>query len=101
MIFVTVGTPQRSDGSIELSMIKDAVRAIGKILIRNKKEPIIFIKSTVTPGTMKETVLPILEKESGKKAGKDFGLISNPEFLQESTAIRDTKFPHVSSSWRI
>ena len=95
MIFVTVGTPQRSDGSIELSMIKDAVRAIGKILIRNKKEPIIFIKSTVTPGTMKETVLPILEKESGKKAGKDFGLISNPEFLQESTAIRDTKFPHV------
>jgi len=44
---------------------------------------------------MKKIILPILEKKSNKKAGKDFGLISNPEFLQESSAIRDTKFPHV------
>jgi len=95
MVFVTVGTPQRSNGSIELSMIKNAVKTIGKVLITNKKNPIIFIKSTVTPGTMQNIILPILEKESGKKAGKDFGLISNPEFLQESTAIKDTKFPHV------
>ncbi|MBC8251469.1 MAG: UDP-glucose/GDP-mannose dehydrogenase family protein, partial [Candidatus Nitrosopelagicus sp.] len=74
--------------------IKNAVKTIGKILEINKKNPIIFIKSTVTPGTMQNIILPILEKESGKKAGKDFGLISNPEFLQESTAIKDTKFPH-------
>ena len=95
IIFVTVGTPQRANGSIELSMIKSAVKSIGKVLKNDTKNPIIFIKSTVTPGTMQKTVLPILEKESCKKAGKDFGLISNPEFLQESTAIRDTKFPHV------
>ena len=95
MIFVTVGTPQRSNGSIELSMIKNVVKSIGKILKNDTRNPIIFIKSTVTPGTMQKIVLPILEKESGKKAGKDFGLISNPEFLQESTAIKDTKFPHV------
>tara|TARA_B100000029_G_scaffold341027_1_gene333301 strand:+ start:867 stop:2177 length:1311 start_codon:yes stop_codon:yes gene_type:complete len=95
MIFVTVGTPQKTDGSIELSMIKNAVKNIGKVLRTNKKNPIIFIKSTVTPGTMQKIVLPILEKESRKKAGKNFGLISNPEFLQESTAIKDTKFPHV------
>ena len=95
IIFVTVGTPQKTDGSIELSMIKSAVKTIGKILKNEKKNPIILIKSTVTPGTMQEIVLPILEKESKKKAGRDFGLISNPEFLQESTAIKDTKFPHV------
>ena len=95
MIFVTVGTPQRANGSIELSMIKNAIKAIGRVLKNDTKNPIIFIKSTVTPGTMQENILPILEKESGKKAGKHFGLISNPEFLQESTAIRDTKFPHV------
>ena len=53
-----------------------------------------MIKSTVIPGTMKNTILPILEKKSKKKAGKDFGLISNPEFLQETTSIRDTRFPH-------
>jgi UDPglucose 6-dehydrogenase len=95
MIFVTVGTPQRANGSIELSMIKNAIKGIGRVLKNDTKNPIIFIKSTVTPGTMQENILPILEKESGKKAGKHFGLISNPEFLQESTAIRDTKFPHV------
>ena len=46
-----------------------------------------IIKSTVVPGTMKNVILPILEKGSRKKAGKEFGLISNPEFLQESSAI--------------
>ncbi len=94
-LFVTVGTPQNTNGSIDLSIIKKAISTIGESLKKNKKKPIIFVKSTVTPGTMKKIILPILEKKSNKKAGKDFGLISNPEFLQESSAIRDTKFPHV------
>ena len=94
-IFVTVGTPQNANGSINLSIIKKAVSKIGENLQGSRKKPIIFVKSTVIPGTMKKDVLPILERKSNKKAGKDFGLISNPEFLQESTAIRDTKFPHV------
>ena len=93
-IFVTVGTPQNANGSINLSIIKKAISKIGENLEKNKKKPIILVKSTVIPGTMKKNILPILEKKSKKKAGKDFGLISNPEFLQESTAIRDTKFPH-------
>ena len=94
-LFVTVGTPQNTNGSIDLSIIKKAISTIGESLKKNKKKPIIFVKSTVTPGTMKKIILPILEKKSNKKAGKDFGLISNPEFLQESNAIKDTKFPHV------
>lgn len=94
-LFVTVGTPQNTNGSIDLSIIKKAISTIGESLKKNKKKPIIFVKSTITPGTMKKIILPILEKKSNKKAGKDFGLISNPEFLQESSAIKDTKFPHV------
>ena len=93
-IFVTVGTPQNTNGSIDLSIIKKAISSIGQNISQSKKKPIIFIKSTVIPGTIKKIILPILEKKSNKKAGKDFGLISNPEFLQESTAIRDTEFPH-------
>ena len=93
-IFVTVGTPQSEDGTIDLSMIKKSITTIGKALHKNNKNPIILIKSTVVPGTIKNTILPILEKKSNKKEGKDFGLISNPEFLQESSAIKDTKFPH-------
>jgi UDPglucose 6-dehydrogenase len=93
-LFVTVGTPQNANGSIDLSIIKKAVSTIGENLLKNKKKPIILIKSTIIPGTMERVILPILEKKSNKKAGKDFGLISNPEFLQESSAIRDTEFPH-------
>ena len=94
-IFVTVGTPQKKNGEIDLSFMKTAVRSLGKIILKNKKKSIILIKSTVIPGTMKDVILPILEKNSKKKAGRDFGLISNPEFLQESKAIHDTIKPHV------
>jgi UDPglucose 6-dehydrogenase len=94
MIFVTVGTPQKSNGAIELSMIKKATTTIGQIIKKSKKNPIIFIKSTVVPGTAQNVILPILEKKSGKKANRGFGIISNPEFLQESNAIRATKYPH-------
>ena len=93
-IFVTVGTPQKKNGEIDLSFIKTVVRSVGKLISKNKKKPIILIKSTVIPGTTKSVILPILEKNSRKKAGKDFGLISNPEFLQEGRAIHDTIKPH-------
>ena len=94
-IFVTVGTPQKKNGEIDLSFIKSVVNSVGKLISKNKKKPIILIKSTVVPGTMKNVILPILERNSKKKAGKDFGLISNPEFLQEGKAIHDTIKPHV------
>ena len=94
LIFVTVGTPQNKTGAIDLSIIKKAMKSLGKSIRKTKKQHIILVKSTVVPGTMKDVILPILENNSKKKAGKDFGLISNPEFLQESTAIRDTEFPH-------
>ena len=68
MIFVTVGTPQKSNGAIELSMIKAAITSIGRIIAKSKNNPIILIKSTVTPGTIQNIILPILEKRSGKKA---------------------------------
>ena len=95
LIFIAVGTPQREDGSIDLTMIKTVVREIGKNLAKTKNVPTIIIKSTVVPETTTKVVLPILEKESRKKVGKDFGLITNPEFLRETNAINDTINPHV------
>ena len=93
-IFITVGTPQKKNGEIDLSFIKTVTSSVGKVISKTKKKPIVLIKSTVIPGTMKNVVLQILERNSKKKAGKDFGLISNPEFLQESRAIQDTIKPH-------
>ena len=95
LIFIAVGTPQRKDGSIDLTMIKKVVKEIGKNLAKTKNVPIIIIKSTVVPETTIKIILPILEKESRKKVGKDFGLITNPEFLRETNAVKDTINPHV------
>ena len=69
-----------------------------KIYIGNKKKPIILVKSTVVPGTMKKSILPILEKKSNKKAGKDFGLISNPEFSTRKYCNKRHKISSCSSS---
>ena len=95
LIFVTVGTPQQKSGSIDLNMIKDVSRKIGKILANTDNASTVIIKSTVVPGTTTNVVLPILEKQSKKKAGRDFGVITNPEFLRETNAIQDTIHPHV------
>ena len=95
LIFIAVGTPQREDGSIDLTVIKTVVKEIGKNLAKTKNIPTIVVKSTVVPETTIKVILPILEKESRKKVGKGFGLITNPEFLSESNAINDTINPHV------
>ena len=95
IIFITVGTPQQSNGSIDLSMVKSVIAEIGILLKNTSNKPIIIIKSTVVPGTTQNVLLPILKKKSGKTEGRDFEIITNPEFLRESMAIADTTNPHI------
>ena len=95
LIFVTVGTPQKLNGEIDLTMVKNVTNKIGKVLSKTRHKPIIIIKSTVIPGTTHGVILPILQRISGKKVGKDFGLVTNPEFLRETMAVNDTLYPHV------
>jgi UDPglucose 6-dehydrogenase len=87
--FICVGTPSTSNGDLDLSYVKDTSAEIGKRLKEKKSWHLVIVKSTVLPGTTQGCVLPLLEKYSGKKAGKDFGLAVNPEFLREGVAIKD------------
>ena len=87
--FICVGTPPQSDGSSDLSQIETVSHSIGKALGSIKRWHTIVAKSTVLPGTIESLIIPILEKESGKKAFVDFGVASNPEFLKEGTAVED------------
>ncbi|HRX34464.1 MAG TPA: UDP-glucose/GDP-mannose dehydrogenase family protein [Methanoregulaceae archaeon] len=87
--FVCVGTPSKEDGSIDLQQINDVSVTIGMSLAASEKHHTIIVKSTVLPGTTEKCVIPILERESGKKAFVDFGIASNPEFLKEGSAVDD------------
>ena len=91
--FVAVGTPSQEDGAIDLSYILTACEEIGQALKEKEAFHTVIIKSTVFPGTTKEMAGPVLERGSGKMAGKDFGLGSNPEFLREGSAVRDCLSP--------
>ncbi|MBD3388557.1 MAG: nucleotide sugar dehydrogenase [Candidatus Altiarchaeales archaeon] len=87
--FICVGTPSDDDGSINLKYVKEVSREVGKILKKKKGYHVVVVKSTIIPGSTEEHVIPALEKESGKKAGRDFGVVMNPEFLREGVAVDD------------
>jgi len=87
--FICVGTPSNTNGSLDLKFIERATFEIAEVLKDKTGPHIIAIRSTVLPGTTEMTVIPILERVSGKKAGRDFGVIVNPEFLRESSAVDD------------
>ncbi|SDK54597.1 GDP-mannose 6-dehydrogenase [Pseudomonas indica] len=88
-----VGTPSKKNGDLELNYMESVCREIGMALRDKSQRHTVVVRSTVLPGTVKNVVIPILEDCSGKKAGVDFGVAVNPEFLRESTAIKDYNFP--------
>jgi len=91
--FICVGTPSGEDGSIDLSIVRAAAGNIGEALAKKESYHVVVVKSTVVPETTEKVVLPILEEKSGKKAGKDFGVAMNPEFLREGKAVYDFMHP--------
>ena len=90
LTFNAVGTPSRTDGSIDLHFIETSSHDVGKALRIKSAYHVVVIKSTVVPGTTQDLVKPILERESKKKCGTDFGLCMSPEFLRQGSAFEDT-----------
>lgn len=93
VILLAVGTPFGGE-RIDLDQIRDAARRVGAALRDSRRDyPLVIVKSTVLPGTTDGVVRPILEEESGLRAGVDFGLGMNPEFLREGLAVSDFLTP--------
>lgn len=91
--FICVGTPSDDHGNIDLSIVKAACASLGKAIRNKEGYHVVVVKSTVVPETTEKLVLPIVEEHSGKKAGLDFGVVMNPEFLREGKAVSDFMHP--------
>jgi GDP-mannose 6-dehydrogenase len=90
---LSVGTPSRRNGSLDLAYLTRVCEEIGAALARKEAYYVVVVRSTVLPGTTHEVVIPTLEKHSGKTYGEGFGVSVNPEFLREGSALRDFRQP--------
>lgn len=86
---ICVGTPSSKNGSLDLTQMENACRDIGHGLAGKSGYHVVVVRSTVLPGTTEERLIPILEQRSGRRAGTDFGVCVNPEFLREGSSIED------------
>lgn len=87
--FICVGTPSQKNGQADLTHIEHVCREIGAAL-RTKTGPhTVVVRSTMLPGNIETVVVHNLETASGKRVGRDFHVVANPEFMREGSAIRD------------
>lgn len=93
---VCVGTPSRPNGDLDLTYILEVCEEIGPAIANKLSFHSVVFRSTMLPGSMNNTVIPALERASGKKAGQGFGIAIFPEFLRESTAVQDYFYPEVT-----
>jgi GDP-mannose 6-dehydrogenase len=90
---VCVGTPSKPNGSLDLGHVARVCEEIGAALATKDTHHTVVIRSTMLPGSIESVAQPALEKTSHKKAGKDFGVCVNPEFLREGTSVKDFYAP--------
>jgi GDP-mannose 6-dehydrogenase len=90
---VCVGTPSAANGGLNTAYLERVSEDIGRALREKRDHHVIVYRSTMVPGTCEELLMPILERASGKRAGVDFGVCVNPEYLREGTSIRDFLTP--------
>jgi len=90
---VCVGTPSAAGGGLSTRYLESVSEEIGAALACKDGWHVVVFRSTMVPGTCEKILIPVLERASGKRAGVDFGVCVNPEFLREGTSVWDFENP--------
>ena len=85
--------PLNAKGQPNLKYLEGMAAEIARGLRESENYHVVALQSAVLPGIARNTLIPLLEKYSHKKVGRDFGVAVNPLFLQETTAIADFLHP--------
>ncbi|HET6572881.1 MAG TPA: nucleotide sugar dehydrogenase [Fimbriiglobus sp.] len=93
LALVAVGTPSADDGSVSADGVERVVRSIGQAVREAGKPYQVVVRSTLLPGILEDRLRPALEDAAGRPVGADLGLCNNPEFLRESSAVKDYYHP--------
>jgi UDPglucose 6-dehydrogenase len=89
-------TPSEPDGHFSDKYLRAALKPLAKSLKRqNKKNHLFSITSTVSPGTVYKSLIPFIEKYSGKKLNRGFNICYNPVFIALGSIIDDFLKPNV------
>jgi GDP-mannose 6-dehydrogenase len=86
---ICVGTPSNATGDLSTKYLEHVTAQIGAALADTDRWHVVVYRSTMLPGTCENLLIPMLEELSGKRAGQDFGVCVNPEYLREGTSVRD------------
>ena len=90
---ILVATPSNPDGSFSNRYIKSALKSLAIAFKEKKSSHLFIISSTVMPGSINESFISIIEKYSGKKLNRDFGVCYDPDFVALGKVIYDFKNP--------
>ncbi len=90
---ICVGTPSRTDGSLDLEYVKQVAGQIGSKLSLTAPDHRVVVRSTVLPGSTRGVVMPEVERASGRRAGDGWDICTNPEFLREGVSLKDYDNP--------
>lgn len=90
---ICVGTPSQPSGELDLTYVRRVCVQIGQGIREKDARHVVVARSTMLPGTIDTVLVPELENASGKISGEDFGVVMNPEFMRESSAVRDFYAP--------
>lgn len=96
MSFICVGTPTQADGGQNLDFIKSVAQELGSWLKNQSQYHVVALRSTVFSGVTRQMLIRTLEQFSKKQAGLDFGVVCQPEFLREASAVDDFFNPPMS-----